>query len=151
MLFMFMVRANQQQDSVGQRRGRPEPRRSTTAQKPFAVGRREDAVFSGPRNDRRPGLHDSDVRRLLAVWLEVVALAARGDAVFSSTARAVVEEWVAWVGERIDVPDEQRRSAAAGVLVIVDGLVLLGAAGADEEAAAGAAWLLDSLTSTGPA
>ena len=40
---------------------------------------------------------------------------------------------------------------AAGVLVIVDGLVLFGAAGADEEGAAGAAWFLDSLTSTGPA
>ncbi|HJY24119.1 MAG TPA: hypothetical protein VJ649_00410 [Actinomycetes bacterium] len=97
------------------------------------------------------GLHDPDVRRLLAVWLEVAALAARGDAVFSSAARAVVKDWVAWVGERIDVPDEQRRSAAAGVLVIVDGLVLFGAAGADEEGAAGATWLLDALTSTGPA
>jgi AcrR family transcriptional regulator len=88
---------------------------------------------------------DRAAARLLGLWLEVVARAGTADTVFAETAAAVIEDWVSWFAERIDVPTEQRRAAAAGVLVVIDGLVLFETAGAHEDARAGAGWLIAAL------
>lgn len=83
--------------------------------------------------------------RLLGLWLEVVALAGSGETVFAETAAAVVEDWIGWFAERVAVPTDQRRAAAAAVLVIIDGLVLFEAAGAQEDARAAVGWLAGAL------
>lgn len=88
---------------------------------------------------------DPHARRLLAMWVDVVALAARGDAVCAETARTVLGDWVGWLAEHLDVPAAQAGPAAAGILAIIDGLVLLRASGADEHAESAASWLVAAL------
>lgn len=88
---------------------------------------------------------DPGAARLLNLWLEVVALAGAGEAVFAETAAAVLADWVGWFAERVDAPEDQRRAAAAAVLVVIDGLVLFEATGAREDALAAAGWLVEAL------
>lgn len=89
---------------------------------------------------------DPSAMRLLALWLQVVAGAGTGEAVFAETAAAVVEDWIGWFADRIEAPDDQRRAAAAAVLVVIDGLVLFEAAGADDDARQAAGWLVGALS-----
>lgn len=90
-------------------------------------------------------LGDPGARALLSLWLEVAGLAARGDTRCAATARDVIDGWLAWLAERLDVPAPQRRAAAAGVLAVLDGLLLEALVGRPEAAAAGAAWLRTEL------
>ncbi|WNV75773.1 hypothetical protein [Geodermatophilus sp. DSM 44513] len=37
----------------------------------------------------------------------------------------MADGWLSWLGSRLDVPDAERADAAAGVLAVVDGLLLV--------------------------
>lgn len=90
-------------------------------------------------------VQDPSLEPHLRLYLEVCGPAVRGREPFRRVAGQVAEAWLAWVGERLDVPPAQTREAAAGVLAVVDGLLLLrfmtGAGAAD----AAAAWLVGAL------
>lgn len=121
-----------------------------------AVGRQlQDGLTGGLAAERVPParllasawslVQDPSVEPHLRLYLEVCGLAVRGREPFRTVARQVAEGWLEWVGERLDVPPEQARDAAAGVLAVVDGLLLLrfvAVAGASDAAAA---WLAEAL------
>ena len=88
---------------------------------------------------------DPSARRPLALWLQVVGYAATGEPAFAAVAARVVEEWTTWLAGHVDAPPERRRAAAAALIAVIDGLVVLDASGAGDDAAAGAAWLVDAL------
>jgi AcrR family transcriptional regulator len=89
---------------------------------------------------------DPEAARPLRLWLEVIGLAAAGDATCAATARAVTEGWIGWLAARIDAPEEQRRPAAAAVLAVVDGLVMQLHVCPPESAQAAAAWIVRALS-----
>lgn len=73
-----------------------------------------------------PILASSKVDALMAVYFEIVGLASAKKEPFVGLASALVEAWVAWVGESIDVegPAERRRLALS-VVARVDGLLMV--------------------------
>jgi AcrR family transcriptional regulator len=79
---------------------------------------------------------DPAVQAELQLWVEVVALAARGDQACARVAGAVVDDWSSWLAGRVDPPE-----AAAGVIALADGMLILRLAGRDDLARAAArAW-----------
>ena len=68
----------------------------------------------------------AEVRPFMALWMEVIAAAARGEAPFADIARQVTAGFLAWIESRLDIEDPERRRATAGlILAAVDGLALL--------------------------
>ncbi|MGY1709004.1 TetR/AcrR family transcriptional regulator [Geodermatophilus sp. SYSU D00758] len=90
-------------------------------------------------------LRDPAAEAHLRLYLEVSGLAARGQEPFAAVAAAVAGAWRSWLAERVDVPAGEREAAAAGVLAVLDGLLLLRSLGAPEAAAQAAGWLTDRL------
>ena len=70
-------------------------------------------------------LQDPGAEPHLRLYLEISGLAARGQEPFSTAGVGIARAWLGWVAERLDVPPEQRPAAAAGVLGVLDGLLLL--------------------------
>jgi AcrR family transcriptional regulator len=85
----------------------------------------------------------------LRLYVEVSGLTARGREPFGTAARAVARAWLEWVAERLDVAPEQREAAAAGVLGVLDGLLLLRFVVDRDHAHAAAGWLGDALDGPG--
>jgi AcrR family transcriptional regulator len=88
-----------------------------------------------------PVLSSDQARPLLAVFLELIGLSAARTPPYDTLAATVVNDWIAWLVPRIAADDPaQARAGALGVLVRLDGLLVLlhsvGAATADEAAAA---------------
>ncbi len=81
----------------------------------------------------------------LRLYLEISGLAVRGREPFGTAGREVARAWLGWIGERLDVAPERRDAAAAGVLGVLDGLLLLRFVVGDRQADDAAAWLLDAL------
>jgi AcrR family transcriptional regulator len=90
-----------------------------------------------------------DVDTNLRLWLEVVALAARGDPTCAATAKRVLTGWVGWLAARLDVPEPERPAVAAALLALVDGLGLVYLAGNAEDAFTAAGWLITMLARAG--
>ncbi|MGY1609639.1 MULTISPECIES: TetR/AcrR family transcriptional regulator [unclassified Geodermatophilus] len=90
-------------------------------------------------------LQDSGADAHVRLYLEVSGLAARGRQPFADLARRVAEDWLAWVGPRLDVADAERAAAAAGLLAALDGVLLVHAVAGPERAAAAAGWLAGRL------
>lgn len=66
----------------------------------------------------------------MQLWLEVAALAARGDAVCLAAGRRIAEGFHLWIASQVVAEDEAaRQAAAARILVSIDGLVVLQALG----------------------
>ncbi len=86
-------------------------------------------------------LEDSGAAAHVRLYLEVSGLAARGRQPFADLARRVAEDWLSWVGPRLDVPDHERAAAAAGLLAALDGVLLVDAVAGRERARAAAGWL----------
>lgn len=108
---------------------------------PVAPGRLLPVLWSsleGPGADAHVRLH-----------LEVSGLAARGRQPFADLARRVAEDWLSWVGPRLDVADDERRAAAAGLLAALDGVLLVNAVAGPERARAAAGWLAERLAGPG--
>lgn len=88
---------------------------------------------------------EPDVEPYLRVYVEISGLAARGTEPFRSTAAEVAEQWRSWAATRIAVPVDERASAAAGLLSVLDGLLLVRFVASEDAAADAAAWLLPRL------
>jgi AcrR family transcriptional regulator len=85
----------------------------------------------------------------LRLYVEVGGLASRGQEPYRTVAAAVARGWLSWLASRLDVPEEERAGAAAGVLVLVDGLLLVRFVASDEVAGRAAGWLATRLGQSG--
>jgi AcrR family transcriptional regulator len=94
-------------------------------------------------------LEDDGAQAHARLYLEVSGLAARGRQPHADLARRVAEDWLAWVGPRLDVADDERADAAAGLLAALDGVMLVRAVAGPERARAAAGWLAARLTGNG--
>ncbi|MGY1619552.1 TetR/AcrR family transcriptional regulator [Geodermatophilus sp. SYSU D00691] len=86
-------------------------------------------------------LRSDRVDRHLRLYVEISGLAAHGQEPFRTVAAAVAEGWRTWLEERLDVADDDRAAAAAGVLATIDGLLLLRFLVAPDVADRAVAWL----------
>ncbi len=66
----------------------------------------------------------------MQLWLELAALAGRGEEPFLTVAGQMADGFLAWIASRMAGADEAARMAAAAqVVALLDGLVVLDAAG----------------------
>lgn len=69
----------------------------------------------------------------MRIWLEVVALSARGDPFFGAIGERIGRGFLAWGEAQLDSPDPGQRAAdAARLLALTDGMLLLKAVGLGE-------------------
>ena len=87
---------------------------------------------------------------ILRLYVEVSGLASRGREPFRAIAGDIVQDWLSWAEQRLDVPAGQRRSAAAGVLAVVDGMLLLRFTAGRETSEQAADWLAGALDRPAP-
>ncbi|SNS55518.1 transcriptional regulator, TetR family [Geodermatophilus pulveris] len=90
-------------------------------------------------------LRDPAAEAPLRLYVEVGGLAARGHEPHRAVAAAVAGGWLSWLGSRLDVPDAERADAAAGVLAVVDGLLLVRFLAPGPAADRAAGWLAGRL------
>ncbi len=81
----------------------------------------------------------------MRLYLEIGGLTARGQEPFAAAGGAAARAWLRWVAERLDVAPQQRHAAAAGVLGVLDGLLLLRFVVDRDHADAAAGWLGEEL------
>ena len=93
----------------------------------------------------RTALELDGAQPILRLYVEVSGLAARGREPFRAIAAGIAEDWLNWAEQRLDVPTAQRRPAAAGVLAVVDGLLLLRFVAGEEAFEQAADWLAGTL------
>lgn len=93
----------------------------------------------------RAVLGDPAAEPALRLYVEVSGLAARGRDPFRAAAADVARSWLAWTGEALDVPDADRAAAAAAVLTVVDGLLLVRFVADGATADRAAEWLAGRL------
>jgi AcrR family transcriptional regulator len=93
-------------------------------------------------------LQDPGAEQHLRLYLEVSGLTARGREPFGTAGGVATRAWLDWVAERLDVAPDRRPDAAAGVLGVLDGLLLLRFVVGGEHADAAASWLGDRLGGT---
>ncbi|MEX5720277.1 hypothetical protein [Geodermatophilus maliterrae] len=62
----------------------------------------------------------------------------------------MAEDWLAWVGPRLAVDDQEREAAAAGLLAALDGVLLVRAVAGPERARVAAGWLAGRLAGDQP-
>jgi len=74
-------------------------------------------------------------------YVEALGLAAAGAAPYADLAPLLLEGWVGWLADRLDVPDAQRRDEALAAVALVDGLLVVATVGGPEAAARAAAVL----------
>jgi AcrR family transcriptional regulator len=70
-------------------------------------------------------LDNSDVEPYLRLYVEVSGLAAAGREPFRAAAASIAEGWMTWTAVRLDAGPAATRDAAAGVLAVIDGLLLI--------------------------
>lgn len=95
-------------------------------------------------------LQDPATESPLRLYVEVSGLAARGHEPHRTIAAAVAEGWLSWLGSRLDVPAGERADAAAGVLAVVDGLLLVRFLAPGQVADRAMGWLTDRLEAPEP-
>lgn len=118
-------------DAVGARlRGRLEDALPVRPLAPAALLERTWALLTEPAAEGH-----------LRLSIEISGLAARGREPFRSAAAAVLSSWLEWTAARLDVPDDERPAAAAGLLALLDGLLLTRFVAGEEVAARAAGWL----------
>ena len=100
--------------------------------------------------DLRAALELDDAEPILRLYVEVSGLAARGREPFRAIAAAIAEDWLRWAEQRLDVPAPERRAAAAGVLAVVDGLLLLRFVAGEGAFQQAADWLAGALDPPDP-
>lgn len=91
-------------------------------------------------------LQDDAAEPHLRLYVEVSGLAARGIEPYATAAAAVADGWLAWVGDRLAVDEADRADAAAGVLAVLDGLLLLRFVTSADNARRAGGWLRERLT-----
>ena len=70
-------------------------------------------------------LDDPSAEPALRLYVEVSGLAARGTEPFRAAAADVARSWLERTAGLLDVPAAERSAAAAGVLTVVDGMLLV--------------------------
>ncbi len=79
------------------------------------------------RNDR--------LRPYMRLGLEISAAAARGEAPYRAVSGQIVRGFMGWIESRLAIEDDtERKRSAAMILVLIDGLALFDACGADDVA-----------------
>lgn len=95
--------------------------------------------------DAWAALRAREVEAHLRLYLEISGLATRGREPFRTVVGQIADGWLQWVADRLDVPPEQRQATAAGVLAVIDGLLLTRFVTHPEQADQAAAWLVPLL------
>lgn len=73
-----------------------------------------------------PLVLDPAVWPFMQLWLEMAALAARGDALCEAVGNGIAEGFIGWLQSQLDIADPvQRSSAALQILIKIEGAVLL--------------------------
>lgn len=86
-----------------------------------------------------------DVEPYLRLYVEVCGLAARRHEPYRTVAMEVADEWRTWMAPRLAVPAAERASATAGLLTLLDGLLVVRFATGADAARAAEGWLLTHL------
>jgi len=68
----------------------------------------------------------------MGVWLEMAALAARGDSGCRAAAEAIGRDYLAWITARLDLPEPERGATAARLFQMIEGAVVLRAIGLED-------------------
>lgn len=85
---------------------------------------------------------DPRVRPYMALWIEIVAAAARGEAPYREVAGQIAGGFLDWVQSRLAGEPAETRGQALAILAMVDGVALIAACmGEDSAGEAGAAML----------
>lgn len=80
---------------------------------------------------------DEEMWPFMRVWLEIASLAANGDAFYRAVGEQLGRGFLAWGAGQIDAPNEaQRQKAAARLLMMAEGMVVLKSIGLDGDARA---------------
>lgn len=70
-------------------------------------------------------IRSPDVQPSMRLWLEIVTAAARNEEPFPKLAAAILDQFLHWLDQRLDILDaEKRREAAALILATIDGIAL---------------------------
>lgn len=70
-------------------------------------------------------MRNPTVQPSIRLWLEIVTSAARGQAPFPELSAQILQGFLSWLEQRLDVVDDQRRAeTAAYILATVDGIAL---------------------------
>ena len=72
---------------------------------------------------------DPALRPFMALWLELVARAARNEAPYAEASAVIATGFLDWTKQQLDVSPARRDEEALKVLAQIEGLVLLQAAG----------------------
>lgn len=88
------------------------------------------------RDHLAPLLGDAAVWPYLRLWLDMAARAAQGDALVRSVGERIGAAFLDWLALHLDVADDDRRGAAARLLIEIEGTVLLTALGLGDAIAA---------------
>ncbi|OQW44298.1 MAG: hypothetical protein A4S12_03550 [Proteobacteria bacterium SG_bin5] len=68
----------------------------------------------------------------MSLWLEMAALAARGDAGCRAAAGAIGRDLLGWIAARLDLPEPERGTVAARLFQQIEGAAVLRAIGLDD-------------------
>lgn len=109
----------------------------------LTIAGRLQSALAGVAPERKPPqqlapelwsiLQGPEMRPVMALWLEISAAAARGQAPFVAVAGQIADGFVAWVEARLAAPAGADRAAlAALVLGSLDGLVMLAGVGRND-------------------
>ena len=90
-----------------------------------------------------PVVTTPDADAVFALFFEANGLAASGREPYRALVPALVEHWIAWAAELIDVPETDRRSEAEAAVALIDGLLLLRQLAGSEAAERAARHLLE--------
>jgi AcrR family transcriptional regulator len=63
-----------------------------------------------------------DQKAVLRFWFEIIGLAVRGQEPYRSTVRGILDNWEAWIGDRLRAG---QRDQAASVLAQIEGALML--------------------------
>ncbi len=96
-----------------------------------------------PENDKlAPGdfaekatalIRTKPVRRFLRLWIDIAAASGRGEEPYAAVAKQIALGFHLWIETRLDIKDAaRRRSTAAMILVLIDGMALLEACSGEE-------------------
>ena len=95
------------------------------------------------------GLRSPAAEAHLRLYVEVSGLAARGMEPYRTVAGDVASGWLTWIAAHLDVTETERPAAAAGILTVLDGLLLVRFLTSDDTADRAAAWLADRVDPEG--
>jgi AcrR family transcriptional regulator len=62
-----------------------------------------------------------DVAPFMHVWADISARAGRGEEPFRAIANMMVQHWIGWLEQRLDLPVDERRETAVAILTVIEG------------------------------